>query len=97
MATQHPNSFASGEIKYHGELTALSLLTEGAYLPFIQAYPDLAGSYILSQEATPGVLKHTGQKTWYRWEDHNKPLGAFKITGDVTGGGPGATVTVTLT
>lgn len=97
MAEQFPNSFASPMITYAGELTALSLLTEGAYLPYIKAYPDMAGSYILAQEAVPGVLKWTGQKVWYRWEDQSKPLGAFRITGDVTGGAPGAVVTVTLT
>lgn len=51
----------------------------------------------MAQEAVPGVLQHTGQKVWYRWEDQNKPLGAFKITADATGGAPGAAVTVTLT
>ena len=96
MATQLPNSIGLNMATYP-ILTDLSLLTEGSYLDFVKAFPAMQDSYILAQEAQSGVLQHQPQKVWYRWEDKNKPLGAFKVTADATGASAGASVTVTLT
>lgn len=93
---QHPNGFAAPFVSYGKHLTELGLLSEGAYLPYLSKFPEMKGSYIMTAEAQPGVLIKTDNKKYFRWEDSNKPMLSFKVTSDVTGGSPGAAVSIQL-
>lgn len=90
-----PNGFATEKMSYP-IISSLGLLTQGAYLPYAEQYPDLAGTYyIMAAEAQPGVLIRSPQKVYKSYRREVKPLNAFRITGDVSGAA-GSTVTVTV-
>src|SRR5690606_22889405 len=95
MATV-PNGFSVPRITVDGVLTSLGLVTDDNYGDFVQRFPSLVQeSYIMAAEAA-GASKYTPSQYFRQWEDSNKPMPSFQVTGDVTSTA-GAAVTVTLT
>lgn len=96
MAVTIPNGFSVPRVEYP-ILSALGMINDHNYSGYVKAYPDLVrDSYIMKLEAS-GASKYTKTKVFRQWRDDEKPLPAFKVAGDVTGGGAGAAITVTLT
>lgn len=91
-----PNGFSVPMIKYP-ILSTLGMLNTHNYGEYLKNYPDLVkDSYIMKTEAS-GALKYTPTKKFKQWNDDNRPLPSFKVTGNVTGASAGSAVTVTLT
>lgn len=91
-----PNGFSVPRVEYP-ILSALGMINDHNYSGYVKAYPDLVrDSYIMKLEAT-GASKYTPTKKFKQWRDDQKPMPAFKVTANVTGGSAGAAVTVTLT
>ncbi len=97
MATQTPNGFAAQQVSYP-ILSGLGLLSESNYEAYTKKYPDvIRDSYIMTAESLPGVLKWSPNKKYKLWQQNDKPMQSFKVTGAGEGSGAGAAVTVTLT
>lgn len=91
-----PNGF-SVPIMKREILSSLGLLTPANFGDYAKRYPDILDkSYIMTAESLPNVLRWSPTKKFNKWENANKPLPAFQVTGTVSGGA-GATVTATLT